>query len=101
MRCAWVGGAPDAHQGANVLVVLPPATARPRGKRIADVAQQPVRRLGHAHDRTGRIEGAAVDRQDVLHRRGEGRVAVGGMVQQRFSDTFATGSVPALFPVPS
>lgn len=47
--------------------LLAAVTSRPRGKRIADVAEQLVRLLVHAHHPACRIVGPGVDSQDVLH----------------------------------
>src|SRR5205814_7914156 len=46
----------------------------PGGNRVAYLIEELVRLLVHAHHRPGGIAAPGVDREDVFHRRGEGRV---------------------------
>jgi hypothetical protein len=52
---------------ADVLVVLSAVTARGGGDRLADLAEQLVGLLVHAHHRPARIDRSRVDGQHVLH----------------------------------
>lgn len=69
---SWVdraGAAPD------VFTVLAGIAAWLGGEWVADFAEELEGFLVHAHDRVGGIVGPGVDREDVLHRRGEGKIS--------------------------
>ena len=61
---------------ADVLAVLAPVPTRRGGDRFADLAEQLVGLLVHAHHRPPGIVGSGVDREDVLHPGGELGVGV-------------------------
>jgi hypothetical protein len=59
---------------ADVLAVLLEIPSRCGGDRVAGVRQELVGLLVHAHHWPGRVVGPGIDRENVLHCRGEGRV---------------------------